>query len=139
PLRERATSDDRQTPTGEGWPTPHPTEGAAPSAPPSPARGEGANSTTACSAELTAFVLAHRACLKRHQRRHLEFAQLGGFRALAGALRAVALDRDALHQPALRIIVVHRRVLGRAVVPEHHHVRFPAVAILMLEHVRHAE
>src|SRR5262245_60267908 len=60
-----------------------------------------------------------------------------GRRVGAGdAGHGAALDRDALHVAALRIIVVDRVVLGRAVVPHRDRVRRPMMAELIFRDQR---
>ena len=44
----------------------------------------------------------------------------------------ISLDRDAFELAAVRVIIVDRIVLHRAVVPEHQGVRLPMVAVLVM-------
>src|SRR6185436_19504630 len=48
--------------------------------------------------------------------------------ARPGSVRPVARQRDAVHAPAMAVIVVDREVLRRAVVPERDQARLPPEA-----------
>src|SRR6202011_2137477 len=64
-----------------------------------------------------------------------------GYALAAKLKRRVARDGDAVHAPALAVIIVERAVLGAAVVPDGERIGFPAEAAgeLRLHRVRHEE
>src|SRR5438067_5558510 len=56
------------------------------------------------------------------------WSRTGAGKAISASERPVAVDRDAVHQPALTVIIVERVVLDAAIVPERHRPLLPAEA-----------
>src|SRR6185437_290222 len=65
--------------------------------------------------------------------RHFELTQLLGLCNLVCTEWAITLNRDPFHETTLRIVVMDRGMLNRAIVPEHHRVGFPVVPVLMFQ------